>query len=149
MTAPHRFSSTVERSGRLHYAVVPADDAISLGIPGHAPVVGTANGKGVHCVVTVDQAGVFRILLNDEARQLVGVEAGDEVEFILTRDPNPTIPPVPDDLADALEAIDGSRARWEALSAGHRRELLTWIAEAKSPANRSRRLARTVAKVWE
>ena len=122
---------------------------MSLGSPGHAPVAGTANGAGISAVVTLDGRDRFRILLNRKTRESVKVAPGDTIEFALTRDPSQKAPPVPDDLMDAIDAIDGTQRRWDGLDPTHQRELLTWIAEAKTAMNRSRRIARTLARVWE
>jgi hypothetical protein len=149
VASTQHFAGPLLRSGRLHYVEVPADEAVSLGSPGHAPVAGKANGKGVRAVVTMDAKGGFRILLNAAARDRLGITAGDNVECYLTPDPTDAAPPIPDDLDQALDAIDGSRPRWDALQPAHQRELLIWIAESRGTANRSRRIARTLARIWE
>lgn len=149
MARTQHFTGKLQRSGRLWYVVVPSDEAVSLGSPGHAPVAGTVNGKGIHAVVTLDPRGEFRVLLNAEARERLGLEVGANIEFALTPDPTDAAPPVPDDLVAALGAIDGSRARWDALAPAHQRELLIWIAEARGSSGRSRRIARTLARIWE
>lgn len=149
MARTQQFSGPLQRSGRLSYVAVPADAAVSLGSPGHAPVAGTANGKGVHVVVTMDARGDFRILLNTTTRRRLQLEIGDTVAFAVTPDPTDAAPPTPDDLIEALKAIDGTSARWEALPPTHQRELLIWIAESRGSANRSRRIARTLARIWE
>jgi len=149
MARTQQFSAPLQRSGRLWYVAVPADEAVSLGSPGHAPAAGTANGKGIHCVVTIDDRGAFRILLNAASREKLSLDLGAIVEFALTPDPTDAPPPIPDDLVDALQAIDGSEAQWATLSPTHQRELLIWIAESRGTANRSRRIARTLARIWE
>jgi len=149
VASTQHFTGKLRTSGRLHFVPVPPDEAMSLGTPGHAPVAGTANGKGIHAVVTMNTAGEFRILLNAPTRQKLAVEAGDRIEFALTPDPTDAAPPVPDDLVAALDAIDGSRLRWDTLGPAHQRELLIWIAESRGSSGRSRRIARTLARIWE
>lgn len=149
MVSTQRFSADLQKAARLHFVAVPPDAAVSLGSPGHALVAGTANGKGIHAAVTLDTRGRFRILLNAASREKLGLAVGDPVEFVLTPDPTGAAPPVPDDLVIALDAIDGSRARWEALAPTHQRELLIWIAESRGSSGRSRRIARTLARIWE
>lgn len=48
---------------------------------------------------------------------------------------------LPDDLAAALDAAPGARANWEAFSRSPRRAILEWIAQAKRPETRARRIA--------
>jgi uncharacterized protein YdeI (YjbR/CyaY-like superfamily) len=52
---------------------------------------------------------------------------------------------VPDDLAGALQAA-GARETWDGFNASARRSVLEWIALAKKPATRERRVAETARK---
>jgi uncharacterized protein YdeI (YjbR/CyaY-like superfamily)/molybdopterin converting factor small subunit len=61
----------------------------------------------------------------------------DEVESLI----------VPDDLAAALEDRGGGLARWNALAPSFRKQLLWWVASAKRPETRARRVAETVERV--
>ena len=53
---------------------------------------------------------------------------------------------VPDDLAAALAALDGARAHWDAFPRSVRRGVLEWIAQARRPGTRARRVAETAEK---
>ena len=50
---------------------------------------------------------------------------------------------VPEDLAAALDALPGARGSWDAFLPSARRQSLYWIAEAKRPETRSRRVEET------
>lgn len=50
---------------------------------------------------------------------------------------------VPEDLAAALDALPGARRSWDAFPPSARRQSLYWIAEAKRPETRSRRVEET------
>jgi len=50
---------------------------------------------------------------------------------------------VPDDLAVAFDRLPGARARWEAFPRSARRAILEWIAQARRPDTRARRVAET------
>ena len=54
---------------------------------------------------------------------------------------------VPDDLAAALDAAPGARATWDRSSDSARRTALGWIAQAKRPETRNRRIEATVERV--
>ncbi len=54
---------------------------------------------------------------------------------------------VPADLAAALAEDDAAQAAFDGMSFTHRREYVEWIAEAKRPATRARRVAETVERV--
>ena len=55
---------------------------------------------------------------------------------------------VPPDLAEAL-GVAGSAAEWDALSASQRRQALSWIASARRPETRARRIAETARAAGE
>jgi uncharacterized protein YdeI (YjbR/CyaY-like superfamily) len=50
----------------------------------------------------------------------------------------------PPELTDALDAVPAARANWDAFPRSTRRATLEWIAAAKRPATRDRRVAETV-----
>lgn len=50
---------------------------------------------------------------------------------------------VPADLAAALDDLPPARAQWDGFPRSARRGILEWIAQAKRPETRSRRLAQT------
>jgi uncharacterized protein YdeI (YjbR/CyaY-like superfamily) len=56
---------------------------------------------------------------------------------------------VPPDLAAALEGCPGAAARFEALNDSLKKQLLYWIASAKRPDTRERRVAKTVRAAIE
>jgi uncharacterized protein YdeI (YjbR/CyaY-like superfamily) len=51
---------------------------------------------------------------------------------------------VPHDLAAALDATPGAHAYWDAFSRSPKRAILEWIAQAKRPETRAKRIAETV-----
>jgi uncharacterized protein YdeI (YjbR/CyaY-like superfamily) len=54
---------------------------------------------------------------------------------------------VPDDLVEAFAAHDGAAARWDTFTPTAKRAHLLWIATAKRPETRARRVAETAAGV--
>ena len=54
---------------------------------------------------------------------------------------------IPDDLQALLDSNEHARQRFERLTAGHRREYIQWIIEAKRPETRQRRLAATIERL--
>lgn len=53
---------------------------------------------------------------------------------------------VPDDLAEALDAVPAARTFYEALPPGVRRQVLWYVVSAKRPQTRSRRIAEVVSE---
>ncbi|MFN2592728.1 MAG: YdeI/OmpD-associated family protein [Candidatus Dormibacteria bacterium] len=56
---------------------------------------------------------------------------------------------LPPDLAAALALHPHATARFEAMAPTHRREYVAWIASAKKPETRQRRLDRAIAMIAE
>jgi uncharacterized protein YdeI (YjbR/CyaY-like superfamily) len=50
---------------------------------------------------------------------------------------------VPDDLADALDALPPARKHWNAFPPSTRKQILAWIGSAKRPETRAKRVAQT------
>jgi hypothetical protein len=146
--ATHTFTAELERWGRVYGVAVPTDVSVALGVGGHVAVVGTVNGVDLSATLVPLPGARHHLLLNNEARDRVGAVIGDTLDVVLTKDPSNRVPPVPDDFAAALDIVS-ARARFDALPRSHRREYLLWIADAVKPETRSRRIARTVARVIE
>jgi uncharacterized protein YdeI (YjbR/CyaY-like superfamily) len=56
-------------------------------------------------------------------------------------------PPVPDDVAAALRGSAAAQAAWQTMPPSHHGEFLDWIAQAKRPETRVRRIAQMVARL--
>ncbi len=149
MAPPNSFSATVEQWGRIYGIEVPTDVSVELGIGGHVPVVGRLNGEAVATTLTPIAGARHRMLLNADIRSTAGLSVGNEVDVVISRDPSNRVPPVPDDLAEALEILASARQRFDNWPLPHRRETLLWIAEAARPETRARRIARAVARVMD
>lgn len=52
----------------------------------------------------------------------------------------------PGDLRGALDSTPGARRHWDAFPRSTKRAILEWIANAKTPATRTRRITETAAK---
>lgn len=61
--------------------------------------------------------------------------------------PTTSDPVIPADLAEALAAVPAADRAFRGLPPSHRREYLTWIAEAKKPDTRHRRITKAVQMV--
>jgi hypothetical protein len=110
------------------------------------PVRATVNGYSWRTSVA-RMGGEFLVGLNREVRGEAGVEAGDLVEVVVELDSEPREVEVPEPLAAALAADDAARSAFEALSFTQRKEAARWIAEAKRPETRDRRVAQAVDRL--
>ena len=90
--------------------------------------------------------GRHRLYVNGGMRSAAGVAVGDTVSFAL-RATRPDVVRPPSDMASALRRVKGARAAFDALSPSHRRELLRYIDDARTPETRQRRIRSTVGHV--
>ena len=79
--------------------------------------------------------------VNKANRAAAGVDVGDTFDVVVALDKEPRVVEVPADLAAALADDARRRPRFDGLSFTHRREYVEWIAEAKRPETRARRVA--------
>jgi hypothetical protein len=77
-------------------------------------------------------------------REAAGATFGDRVTIELERDDAPREVEVPDDLAQALSSDPAARTVYEGLSFTHRNEYARWVAEAKRPDTKARRVEQSL-----
>jgi hypothetical protein len=140
-----RFSGTVEPArGGGHFVVVPFDVRAELG-EARPPVRGTVNGVPLRTRLMV-YGGVTYLGLRKDVLAAAGLDLGDAVDVELERDDAPREVEIPSELEAAL-ADPEVRAAFDQLSFTHRREYAQWVAEAKRPETRERRVTQTVEKL--
>jgi hypothetical protein len=93
--------------------------------------------------------GEFLFGLSRAVRERAGLSIGDTVTLTIARDDMPREVDLPDDLAAALGTDPALRARFDALAFTHRKEFARWVAEAKRPETRQRRIAQAIEMVRE
>ena len=131
--------------GRGAIAWVP--DALMEALGGkRIPVSATVNGHTWRTTTFV-YGGKALIGLNKEVRKAAGVDVGDRVTVVLERDLEPREVDVPEALAEALAQDAEASEAFDALSYTHRKEYAVWIAEAKRPETRARRVAETLQRL--
>ena len=115
----------------------------SLTIPGEGvSVEGRLNEASIRATLVPVGKGRHRLFVNGGMREAAGVAVGDTVSFELLSTAHANVS-VPEDLADALDEVDGAREAFEAMSPSHRRELIRYVDDARTPSTRERRIGRT------
>jgi hypothetical protein len=112
------------------------------------PVVATVNGYSWRTTV-IRMRGEFLLGLNREVRDSAGVEAGDTVDVAIELDTARREVDVPEVLASALATDVAANAAFEGLAFTHRKEYARWIAEAKLPQTRDRRVTQALQMLRE
>jgi Bacteriocin-protection, YdeI or OmpD-Associated/Domain of unknown function (DUF1905) len=135
------------------FVEIPAEVVAALNVTGRTSVVGTIDGqpfRNQFMPYTVEGHGrTVMMVVNKAVRTSLGKANGDTVEFDLERDERSRSADieVPPELAAALAADPAATAAWDALAPSHRREYAEHVAEAKQPATRERRAAKTVERL--
>ncbi len=113
---------------------------------GRVPVEGTVRGTLFRATLIPVGGGRQRLYLPGGLRAAAGVGVGDTVQIVL----HPVAPgevTVPDDLVAALAAEGEVRAAFDVLAPAHRRELLRFLDDARTPTTRVRRVGQVVDQV--
>ena len=138
------FNATVELGGKTATGIEVPDDVVAALGSHKQPAVRVTIGGYTYRSTVARMGGRFLLPVSAEVRAAAGVAAGDEVDVELMLDDAPREVPLPDDLAAALDAVPGARARFDALSYTARKEHVRAVEEAKAAATRERRIAKAV-----
>ena len=103
----------------------------------------TVNGVTLRTTVAV-YGGRSYIGFRKEICEAAGLQLGKTITVAIELDAEPRVVDVPHDLARALTTHASAQKRFNALSYSHRREHAQWVAAAKKPETRARRIARVI-----
>jgi len=106
----------------------------------------TVNGVKLRTTVAV-YGGKSYVGFRKEIQEAAGIGIGDRLRVKIEPDEAPREVEVPEDLARALAKDKAAGKAYAALSFSHRKEYAVWVAEAKKPETRARRVAQTLEKL--
>lgn len=142
-------TTTLQARGPAAAIVLDDEQAAAVGEGAKRfPVRATVNGYSWRTSVT-RMRGEMLLGLNREVRESAGVQAGDTVEVAIELDTATRDVDVPQALADALAGDRAAKTAFEGLAFTHRKEFARWVAEAKRPETRERRVAQTLEMLHE
>ena len=143
---PQRFRARIGKQGPNPYVDVPEEVSLAFAHDswgGRVSVEGRLNEASIRATLVPVGRGRHRLYVNGGMRAAAGVAVGETVSFELLSTA-PANVSVPEDLADALDEVDGAREAFEAMSPSHRRELIRYVDDARTPSTRQRRIGRTI-----
>jgi hypothetical protein len=146
---PQRFRATIRKHGLNPYVDAPPAVSRALAAYAHAGRIGfegRLNRTEVRGNLVPAGRGRHRLYVNGGMRSAAGVGVGDTVSFELRATSPGTVRP-PADVAAVLRRVKGARAAFDALVPSHRRELLRYIDDARTPDTRRRRIDNTILHV--
>jgi len=119
---------------------VPAKISESFGGGGFIPVQGWIEGIPITSTLVPRGNGRHRLFVHSRIWNRLKIEKGDFVEVLLTRGDPPKEPPIPEDLASALQLTKGAAEAYRQVTPALRREFINWIQNAKQPETRAHRI---------
>ncbi len=141
-------ATVVEPFGPAGAILLSEEQVAALGGGKRAPVTVTVAGRSVRARLAV-MGGVVCIGLSKASRSELGVEIGDAVTAVVALDEAPREVEVPEELAAALATDPVARTAYERLAYSHRKEYAHWVAQAKRPDTRQRRVAQALVMLGE
>jgi hypothetical protein len=126
---------------------LPSAAIAALGDAKRVRVRGTLNGVAFASNTMPMGGGRLCLGVHKATRLAAGAAFGDEVAVTMRVDDAPRVVELPAELHEALAADPGARAVFDGLAFTHRREYATWVAEAKRPETRARRVAQTMERL--
>ena len=142
------FKATLGRTWILYTVDVPGRVSQGLG-RGKVPVVFTVNGSTPRRTTLAPKAGGgHRLHVHGESRKEVGAKEGERVTIVVARDADPSGPPLPPDLEEALDEA-GALATFRTMGPAMQRELVAYVEKAKREATRLKYVTRIVERASE
>jgi bacteriocin resistance YdeI/OmpD-like protein/uncharacterized protein DUF1905 len=138
-----RFKTIVAKAGSRTSIAIPFNPNEVWGAKQRHHITGSINGHAVRGSLGADGSQYF-LPLGAAWRRDTGVEAGMEVEAVLTPE-GPQTDALATDMLAALESEPEARAFFESLATFYRNGYIRWIESAKRPETRSARIAETLS----
>jgi Bacteriocin-protection, YdeI or OmpD-Associated/Domain of unknown function (DUF1905) len=139
----HEFEAVVGGGeGRLPLVELPFDVKEAYGAA-RPKVKATVNDVTLRTTVSV-YGGRSYVGFRKEIQEAAGIRLGDRVRVRIEPDLEPREIEVPEDLARALGKDRAASEAFDRLSYTHRREYVQWVAGAKKPETRQRRVQKAV-----
>lgn len=138
--AMQRFRAKLYKIGYLRCVDVPAGVSRALGEESSVPVRGTAAGVEFRSTLTPRGNHMHRLFVHSRVWRARWIDLGDTIEIQIERDMESREPDTPYDFLRALDKRPVARRFYDRASAALRREIGNWLAAAKRPETRERRI---------
>jgi len=125
--------------GSWAHMPIPFKVETTFGSKGRVPVRGTINNVAYRSSIMPRGDATHYMAVNQTLRAAAGAGIGDTVKVVMEPDTAKRTVTVPPYLKKALAAAAHDKI-FAALSYSHRKELVDWIAQAKKPETRARRI---------
>lgn len=134
-----RFQATIYQYGAQARLDIPADISRVFNEKGYVSVHGTMNGKGIRGTLMPITGGRHVMYINRQMTARAGVGIGDTVDCVLDRDLE-NRKPVPQELAEALDADAVAKRAWEMSGPAYRKRTIAFLSWFSTPGTRERKV---------
>ena len=128
------------KGGSWTFLNLPKEASAKLPSRSMTTVEGLINGFPFQATLEPDGQKGHWLRVDRKLREAAGVEAGDVITLEIAPAGEEPEPKVPADLRKALAAAPKARALWSDITPIARRDWIYWIASAKRPETRARRV---------
>jgi len=130
--------------GAWTFFTLPFSVEETFGTRARLAVKGTINGATFQSSAMPAGDGTHAIAVSKQLQAAARASAGDTVTVVLEPDTDVRTVEVPAELEAAFAGSQKAHAAFSALAYSHQKEYVTWIASAKRPATRERRVAQAI-----
>jgi hypothetical protein len=127
------------RITQIRWVDVPKTAVRSLGAGRTLDAVLHFNDDFDRVTLLPGKRGHYRLAFKVELLRAAGVDVGDTISFALAPDTASREPVLPEEMRKAFQARPHLHERWRAEKLSHRRQVVRYIEQAKSPETRARR----------
>jgi UDP-N-acetylmuramate-alanine ligase len=131
-------------NGAWTFFTLPFSVEETFGTKARLPVKGTINGEPFTSSAMPAGDGTHALAVSKALQAAARASAGDRVTVVLEPDLEPRTVDVPAELQAAFADAQKAHAAFSALAYSHQKEYVSWIASAKRPATRERRIAQAI-----
>jgi hypothetical protein len=131
-------------NGAWTFFTLPFSVEAAFGTKARLAVKGTLNGAPFVSSAMPAGDGTHAIAVSKQLQAAARAGAGDTVTVVLEPDTEPRTVEVPAELEAAFAGARKAHDAFSALAYSHQKEYVTWIASAKRPATRERRVAQAI-----
>lgn len=140
----HKFETEVCRKGYITFAWIPEKVSRVFTKKGHIPVKGFIKDIAFKGMLGPRQGGLHILYLNADLRKSAQINVGDFIEIKLDYDPESRAMEIPEDLELIMSENREVWQRFLGFSQARRNELLKYLATAKRPETRLKRIEKII-----
>lgn len=124
---------------RYHYMPIPAEVALELMESGTRRVILTVNGIEENRAIHTSKETPFFFIIGLPILRRMGIKLGDMVLAKVCSDPEPDKIDLPSELEEALAMDHGASVRFNKMTPGMQRSIVSYVTSVKRPDSRVRR----------